>query len=66
MKNFVIAWVSFHDNELHQKRISAKDLHSAEKLAFMLLTDVAYDSEFDPNIYQAAFDCDGMISAIEI
>lgn len=66
MKNFVVAWISFHDNILHQSKVESTDQLSAEIIAFKFLTDVAYDSEFNDNICQAAFDCDGMISAIEI
>lgn len=65
---FIIGWISFTDNELHMRVINAVNKQEALKVAYKCLTDTDYDPESgdDQDIKQAAFDCDGIISALEI
>jgi hypothetical protein len=65
-KKFVISWISFYDNELHMKEVYATDEDHALRLAYLELTDEGYESEWNVNIKQAAFDCDGMVGALEV
>lgn len=65
MKKFAISWISFHDNELKMKIVEAVCYESALEMAYHALTDVVYQDD-DDEIKQAAFNCDGMIEALEI
>lgn len=66
MKTFAISWISFFDNELHTKIAKFDSLAEAELAALsFLLGTPTYD--LDTNDYKRlAFDCDGMINAVEV
>lgn len=69
MKKYCVSWISFHDNELSSSIIEAPDLLSATKFAYFSLLDVDYEDDQPQSIVeikQAAFDCDGMVNAIEV
>lgn len=65
---FVIGWISFTDNELYMRVIPTLNEQEALKVAYKYLTGTDYDPESvdDPDIKQAAFDCDGIISVLKI
>lgn len=66
---FVISYINFFDNELHSEIITEDSLLGAIKVAYLKHTDTEYEDDLPQeieNIKQAAFDCDGMINAIEI
>lgn len=65
---FVISWISFFDNKLGMKEINAESEQEALEEAFRLLVQADYTSDggSSEDIKQAAFDCDGMIGALEI
>lgn len=67
MKRFVVAYISFHDNELVQYIYLAEDEYSALK-NFMIINGMEpYDDlETVESLKQFAFDCDSMVSAIEV
>jgi len=60
---YAISWITFFDNALYIDFCYAPTDNAALREAFLRLTSTEYNSEFDPDIYQAAFDCDGMIQA---
>ncbi len=64
-KKWVISWISFHDNTLKMDFRYATSEDHALRQAFKELTGVEHDSDFDLDIKNAAFDCDGMIGAVQ-
>jgi hypothetical protein len=65
---FCISWINFLDYRLQQEVIEASSLEQALCIAFERLTDTEYEpADCTPaSIKEAAFDNDGMISALEI
>jgi hypothetical protein len=68
LMKFCIAWVNFIDYRLQQEVVEVYTEGQALRIAFERLTDTEYDAaDYDSaSIKQAAFDNDGMISALEI
>lgn len=65
---FVISWISFFDSVLHLEQIVCLSEQDALQEAYLRLVGTWYLPEIDgaTDIKQAAFDCDGMIGALEI
>lgn len=67
MKKFVVAYISFFDNNLKQQIVTGTDELSVMQYVMMQngvdLTDTPKEIEA---LKQFAFDCDSMISAIEV
>jgi len=65
---FCIGWLNFLDYRLQQEVIEASSEEQALCIAFKRLTDTEYKpADYNSaSIKQAAFDNDGMISALEI
>jgi hypothetical protein len=65
---FCIGWINFLDYRLRQEVVEASSLEQALCLAFERLTDTEYEPAdyTSASIQQAAFDNEGMITALEI
>ena len=66
MKTFALSWISFFDNELHMEEFLTTSIENALKEAYRRLTGTEFDSLINDDIMYAAFNCDGMIGALEI
>lgn len=69
MKRYCISWISFYDNQLKSELIGAESEEIALRKALYNLYEVQDEETEKMNIEtlkQFAFDCDGIINAIEI
>lgn len=64
MSKYVVAYISFHDNELTQQIVEAE---SEIKALQQVMGETIYGDETSvAEIQQFAFDCDSMVSVIAI
>ena len=66
---FVVSYINFYDNELKSEKVMADSLLEATKLAYLRLQGVEYEDNLPQkieSIKQEAFNCDGMVNAIQI
>jgi hypothetical protein len=72
MKTFAISWISFFDNILYMEKVEAESLLEATKLAVCKLTEVDLSDDLFKidlgieGLKHFAFDCDGMVGALEV
>ncbi len=68
MKKFVISWISWYDHELKSEVIEEISEYQALRVALIRLGCDIEGEDFDTSsdLKQFAFDCDGMVNAIEI
>lgn len=66
-KQFVIAWINFFDNELHQEAVYCSDYRIALDVSKQDIVDSAdiFSTKTLKELKIIAFNCDGMISVIE-
>lgn len=69
MKNYMVAFISFFDNEILMKKIEAEDKVATVKK--YLTEQYGYDFSDNPDIsldeiQQMCFDCDSMVEVQEI
>lgn len=68
MKRFVISYISWFNYELKSEIVEAESVTEATRIALYRLTDANDLDEYITveQMKQFAFDCDGMVNAIEI
>lgn len=67
-KTYVVAWINWFDHELHQEQVQALNDYHAIELANQDMISLENLHEFTniQDLKQFAFDCDGMISVLEV
>ena len=67
-KTFVVAWINWFDHELHQEVVQALHEYHALEVANQDMISLENMHEFTTmqKLKVFAFDCDGMISVIEV
>ena len=67
-KTYVVAWISWFDHELHQEKVEALNEYHALEVSKQDMVSLQNMHEITnmQDLKQFAFDCDGMISVLEI